>query len=140
MVVPLGNGIGELPMKNKSEVVEMLNVLADCEAQKDVTRLAKQEAVAQVYTPEIKEAIADIEAEFAGKDDVVDSKINGLRADIKDSVLELGETVRGEFMSAVWNKGRISWDNKALQGYAINQPELLQFKKEGKPSISLRKV
>ncbi len=127
-------------MKNKSEVVEMLNVLADCEAQKDVTRLAKQEAVAQVYTPEIKEAIADIEAEFAGKDDVVDSKINGLRADIKDSVLELGETVRGEFMSAVWNKGRISWDNKALQGYAINQPELLQFKKEGKPSISLRKV
>ena len=126
--------------KEKNEVIKMLDVLADHEAQKDVTRLAKEEAIAQVYTPEIKAAIADIETEFAGRDDVVGEKIKDLRSDIKNSVLVLGETVKGEFLSAVWNKGRTSWDNKALQGYAVNQPELLQFKKEGKPSVALRKA
>ncbi|MCG3145996.1 MAG: hypothetical protein HONDAALG_03775 [Gammaproteobacteria bacterium] len=51
-----------------------------------------------------------------------------------------GATVKGAALSAVYAKGRVSWDNKALEGYAVAHPELLAFRSEGAPSVSIRGV
>lgn len=59
---------------------------------------------------------------------------------IKESVLSIGEPVKGEFLQAIFIKGRVSWDTKGLDGYAVAHPEILIFKKTGEPSVSLKKV
>ena len=50
----------------------------------------------------------------------------------------MGETVKGDHLQAVWSKGRASWDDKALMGYTKAHPELLEFRKQGEPSVSIR--
>ena len=122
------------------DVAEKLNQLDDFQAQKALLDLDKQSKIDQVLTPEIKQAIADIELEYAGMSEGVDENITKLTAEIKDDVIQLGGTVKGDHMMAVWNKGRVSWDTKSLDGYAIAHPELTQFRKEGEPSVSIRKV
>ena len=120
--------------------VEKLNQLDDFQAQKALLDLDKQSKIDQVLTPEIKQAIADIELEYAGMSEGVDENITKLTAEIKDDVIQLGGTVKGDHLMATWNKGRVSWDTKSLDGYAIAHPELTQFRKEGEPSVSIRKV
>src|SRR5512146_3218019 len=89
-----------------------LDQLADFQAQKDYLDLKEQEVIDTILTPEIKKAIADIKAEFAGKAAAVDENIAALTADIKQAVLNGGATVKGSNLMAVWVKGRVSWDNK----------------------------
>jgi len=48
--------------------------------------------------------------------------------------------VKGRELEAVYVKGRISWDNKALDGYAAAHPEIGAFRKQGDPSVSIRGV
>ena len=58
----------------------------------------------------------------------------------KDGVIEIGETVKGTFLMGVFNKGRVRWDSKALDGYSKSHPELLEFRKEGNPYASIRGI
>lgn len=117
-----------------------LDTLADYQAQKDAAMLAKQELIDAILTPEIKAKIAEIEAEFAGKTEAVDANIAALTAAIKAEVLEFGASVKATFLHAVYGKGRVSWDTKAMDGYAVDHPEILFMRKEGSPSVSIRKV
>ena len=59
---------------------------------------------------------------------------------VKSLVVEGGKTEKGERLQAVYTKGRVSWDTKAIDGYAISHPELFAFRKEGEPSVSIRAV
>ena len=118
----------------------MLDQLAEYMAQKDLVMLDKQKLVDSIYTPEIREQVAAIEAEFAGKTAIVDEKIAALEAEIKEAVKAIGASVKGSLLQAVYAKGRVSWDTKGLDGYIIAHPELGQFRKEGEPSVSIRKV
>jgi len=61
-------------------------------------------------------------------------------ADVKDAVLVLGETVKGEKLQAVWSKGKTSWNTNQLLGFAKAHKEILEMKTDGGPSISIRKV
>ena len=51
-----------------------------------------------------------------------------------------GASVKGEFLHAVWAKGRVNWNTSALEGYAAAHPEIEQFKTVGEPSISIRAI
>lgn len=42
-------------------------------------------------------------------------------------------------MMAVWSKGRVTWDGKGLGGYMVAHPEIEAFRREGKPSVSIRR-
>jgi len=119
-------------------IIESLDRLAEFQAQRDVMNLDKQAAIDSVLTPEIRVRIVDIEAEFDDKAQAVVSNIAALETEIKVAVVAHGETVKGSLLMAVWNKGRASWDDKALQGYMKAHPELADFRKQGDPSISIR--
>jgi hypothetical protein len=60
--------------------------------------------------------------------------------EIKSETLALGQTVKGTRLMVVWAKGRSSWDGKLLDGYAMDHPEILQAKKIGEPTVSIRSV
>jgi hypothetical protein len=117
---------------------EMLNKYSDNLVGLDSLRLEKQAVIDTILTPEIKEKLAEIEAEFAPKVEALSAENERLAAQIREQVLELGATVSGDFHQAIFTKGRVSWDTKALDGYAAAHPEVATFRKEGQPSVSIR--
>ncbi len=117
-----------------------LDQLANFQAEKDVLAIEKQELLDQILTAEIRARIDEIEAEFSPRLAAVDENIAALEEEIKQDVLENEATVRGSFLRAVWNKGRISWDTKGMDRYALNHPDILQYRKQGQPYVSITRV
>jgi len=64
----------------------------------------------------------------------------GLVKSIQSDVLELRQTIRGEFLQAIYRKGVVTWDASALREHAIDHPEILELKKMGKPSVRIAEV
>jgi hypothetical protein len=122
------------------DTIQKLDLLAEYQAQLDLLELQKQELIDRVLTPEIKAQLEEIETEFAGKADAVSLKIAELQEQIRREVVSIGATVKAAHYQAVYTNGRVSWDSKALDGYATAHPEVARFRKLGAPSVSLRKI
>ena len=108
--------------------------------QADAVSAQKQELVDAILTPEIKAKLADLDAEFEPIFTQLNDKKSMLEAQIKTLVSIAGRTIKGTYHSFVWSKPRVSWDTKALDGYAAAHPEIAQFRIEGSPSVSVRKA
>lgn len=119
---------------------EILEQLTDLYAERDVLILDHNNKRNAAVPKEILDALYNIDAEYAPKFDEVNSKIEKLAADAKQLVLEAGETVKGGALQAVYTKGRVSWDGKKLDGMMALVPGLSAARKEGEPSVSIRKV
>lgn len=119
---------------------EKLNALSEYYAQRDALNLRKQELIDQVLTAEIKAKMDEINAEFSPQYAGVSENIAKLETEIRLEVLENGATIKGENLMAVYAKGRVSWDTKTLDGLMIVLPELEKARKQGDPSVSIRKV
>jgi hypothetical protein len=122
------------------DIYEKIEKYSDIGFGIDLIHQEKQALIDTVLTPEIKEKLAEIDAEFDPKVDALSQQKSMLEADIKQEVLSAGRTVKGTYHSFVWSKPRVSWDTKALDGYALAHPEILQFRKVGNPSVSVRKA
>ena len=122
----------------EQQIKEMLDKLADFQSQRDIAMMEKQRLLDEVYSAEIKSRMAEIEAEFADQTEAVSSNIVALESEIKQAIIEHGASVKGSVYHGVFAKGRVSWDTKSLDGYATAHPELLTFRKEGEPSVSIR--
>ena len=119
---------------------QKLDQLAEVHRQLEALEGDKQKLIDQVLPPEVKARLEEIEAEFTQKAEAAQASIESLEGEIKAEVLSHGESVRGAAFQAVWNKGRQSWDSKGLAGYAEAHPDLLKFRKEGEPSVTIRRV
>ena len=117
---------------------ELLNKYSDNLVRIDSLVLEKQALIDTILTPEIKEQLAEVEAEFAPKVEALRAENEQLAAQIREQVLEFGTTVSGDFHQAVYTKPRVSWDNRSLAGYSIDHPEIMAFQKVGEPSVSIR--
>ena len=120
--------------------IEKLNELAELYAQRDISTMEKQRLIDAIMTDEIKAKIAEVEVEYSGKSEAVTEKIAALESEVKELVKENGASVKGQFIHAVFTKGRVTWDSKQLDGLMIAVPQLAQARKEGEPSVSLRKI
>jgi len=120
------------------EIKQKLDELADLQSGQDVIRLRKQEEIDQVITLEVKAKLAEIDAKYLGQTSDLQAKIVDLDKWIRDEVKKLGTSIKGSRLHAVWNKGRVTWNTKALDGYAAGHPEIAQFRTEGEPSVSIR--
>ena len=118
--------------------IDQLNELAELRAQRDLLELDRRAALDTLLTPEIRQQMAEIETEYAPKSDAVNGRINVLEQSVKAAVAAYGATVKGEWLQAVYAKGRAAWDDKALSGYAAAHPEIEQFHTQGAPTVSIR--
>ena len=118
---------------------QKLDRIAELQLEQGKRDAEKQSLIDSVLTQEIKDKIADIEAEY-NNGSVFSTEIESLTNEVKQDVLTLGQTVKGSLLMAVWSKGRVTWDTKSLDGYIIDHPELDKFRKEGEPSVSIRKA
>ena len=120
--------------------VELLEQLAQAEAQAQLINIRYQELRDSILTPEIKAQLAEIDAEQEQAGAAIKAGIETLREQIKAAVIANGATVKGSMYQAVYVKGRDSWDTKALDGYAAAHPEIIQFRTTGNPSVTIRSV
>lgn len=120
--------------------IEKLDQLAELQFQRDAINLKKQELIDSVLTPEIKAKLEEIEVEFSGQVEAVDQKIAELSEQIKAEVLKEGASLKGRYLQAVYQKGRVSWDTKRLEGLMMVIPQVAEARREGEPGVSIRRI
>jgi len=121
-------------------IVSTLARLDDAKSGKEVYTKKKQDLVNSVITDDIKQQIKDIEAEFAPDIERFDEVITALTDEVKEATIAHGSSVKGEYMKSTFVKGRVTWDSKGLEGYAVANPDVLMFKKTGNPSARIGNI
>jgi hypothetical protein len=114
---------------------EKLDHLADLRNEIEMHRYSRESLVNTTL-----QSIAD---QLLSYDDLIESlqeQASEMESYVKSDVLSLGCSFKGSRLHAVWSKPRVSWDAKGLDGYAVANPAILAFRKEGEPSVSIREV
>lgn len=119
------------------QIKQLLDELAEQQAALDLLALKRRDAEATVLAT-VKPELDAIAAEFGPMEAEATRRLEQMAEHVKAAVLSYGQTVRGTRLTAVFMSGRVSWDTKALEGYALHVPELLKFKKVGEASVTLR--
>ncbi len=122
----------------KAHIAGKLNRLADLQAAVDLTRMdyeAKRAAILKTVQTELDA----LEAEYDPLLEAAQRNAAALEAEIKNDVLLGGESVVTDVYQALYVKGRVTWDTDGIDRYAVAHPEVLKFRKQGNPSVALRK-
>jgi hypothetical protein len=126
---------GEKPAKEN--VLKKLERLADLRAAADVARIEYESRRLDVMK-KVQEELDAVDAEFKPALEAAEANASTLEAEIKNDVLLRGESLRGSTYQAIYTRGRVSWDAAAMNEYSRDHPEVLPFRKEGQPSVSIR--
>jgi hypothetical protein len=122
-------------------ITAKLDQLADLQAGIDACRLQYQEQRDAILTAEIRARLDEIDSREKADTAELEAEALVLTAEIKAEVLAAGKgEYKGAHLQAVWSRGRVSWDDKQLAGYAAAHPEILPFRKEGAPSVAIKAV
>jgi len=119
---------------------ELLEEYTDIVLHKADIESKKQAVIDTILTPEIKQQLADVDAEFAPTIDKLNLDLSIKESELKGAVVQEGQTVKGTTHMAVFSKGRVSWDTKMLDGLSLVIPQLANAKTVGSPSVSIRLV
>jgi hypothetical protein len=130
-------GSGEKPQKES--VLEKLERLAQLHAAADLARMDFESRRAEVLK-KVQEELDALEVEFKPALDAAEENTAALEAEIRNDTLLRGESLRGSAYQAVYMKGRVSWDAAGMNEYARDHPDVLRYRKEGQPAVSLRKT
>lgn len=123
-----------------TDIVNTLNRLHELRAASKRTADEMQALIDAAIPADVRQAIADIHAEYDQTIADINAAAGVLETQVKDAVLNHGATVKADNLMAVYVGGRVSWDDKALTGYMVDHPELARFRKLGEPSVAIRKV
>lgn len=121
-----------------TDIVNTLNRLHELRTASKQTVDKMQALIDATIPADVRQAIADIHAEYDQTIADINAAAAVLEAQAKDAVLQHGATVKADNLMAVYVGGRVSWDDKALNGYMVDHPELARFRNIGKPSVTIR--
>lgn len=122
-----------------TDVTQLLIQYGDLTAHQDALRLSIEAKRAEIMRI-IKDDLDALEAETAPQFSAIQDAIAAITEEIKAETARGGQSIKGDRFQAVYTKGRVAWDTKALEGYAAAHPEIQQFKKVGEPSVSIRLI
>lgn len=120
-------------------ITRKLDELSEVRAAADITRLDCEVKRREILA-KVQGELDALDTEFAPMLEAANMRVAELEADIKARVLEFGSSVKSIVLHAIYSKGRVTWDTKALDGYTAGHPEIGAFRKEGDPSVSIRPV
>ena len=121
-------------------IEQLLEQLAEIRTQIDLLNSDKSKQIDSVITDEQRSVIRDIEFEFGEKLEAAQANASELEIRVKALVAEHGRSVKSSRLQAVYMSPKVTWDSKALDGYALNNPALYAFRKEGEASVQIRVV
>lgn len=136
VVNELGKTQGRPALEHVTEKLERFSNLRNAA---EFTRLdyeTKRKEILKQFQPELDA----LDAEYKPVLEAAEENIAALENEIKTEVLLYGESVSGGMYRACYTQGRVSWDNDGMARYAASHPDVLQFRKQGQPSVSLRVV
>lgn len=134
------NQLGSLQERPPREyVAEKLERLSSLRNAAEFTRL-DYETKRKELLRQIQNELDALDAEYKPVLEAAQENIAALENEIKTEVLLCGESVSGGMYRAVYTQGRVSWDNDGMARYAVSHPDVLQFRRQGQPSVSLRVV
>jgi uncharacterized protein YifE (UPF0438 family) len=102
-------------------------------------------SVENEYTAARSAVLAKVKAELAAVDEAFASRLAEATDHAKtaeqaarDVVLRTGRSAHIAGIRATYTAPRVSWDTAKLDAYAVQHPEIKEFRKVGKPIVSLR--
>ena len=123
----------------REHVAEKLERLSNLRGAADVARL-DYESKREEILKQIQAELDALDSEYKPVLEAVEENIAVLENEIKTDVLLYGESISGGSYRASYTQGRVSWDNEGMTKYAASHPDVLQFRKQGQPIVSLRVV
>lgn len=87
---------------------------------------------------QVRTQLEALDAEFGEMLREADEEVGRLEAEVKHAVRQVGASVKQEGIHAIYARGRVTWDNRGLSQYADTHPEVLEFRRIGNPSVSIR--
>jgi len=121
------------------DIKAMLDDLASLDdeiSKADAERKAKRDAILAL----VQDQLDEVDTEYRDILGAMQSSRSKLESDIKSSVIQFGASVKATYLHAVYVKGRVTWDTKMLDGLMIAFPQLIEARKEGDPSVTIRVV
>jgi len=79
-----------------------------------------------------------LDAEALPRVKALQEEMARLEAALKDGVRAAGKNFYHRSFRVLYSRGRVTFDSKALQEYAVTHPDLNRFRKVGQPVVSLR--
>jgi hypothetical protein len=132
--------LGEMNERpSHDHVAEKLERFSNLRNAAEFTRL-DYETKRKEILKQVQSELDMLDAEYKPVLDAAQENIAALENEIKTDVLLYGESVSGGMYRACYTRGRVAWDNEGMNQYAETHPEVLQFRKQGQPIISLRVV
>ncbi|MBE0670413.1 MAG: hypothetical protein IH588_07480 [Anaerolineales bacterium] len=132
--------LGELNQKPSQEhIADKLKRLENLRGAADVARLDYEAKRADILK-QIQSQLDALDSEYKPLLESAEENIATLENEIKTDVLLYGESVTSGHFRATYSKGRISWDNEGMEKYAAAHPDVIQFRKQGQPIVTLRVV
>ncbi|HET9914407.1 MAG TPA: hypothetical protein VFQ13_21105 [Anaerolineales bacterium] len=123
----------------REHVAAKLERLSNLRGAAEVARL-DYEARRNEILKQIQSELDVLDVEYKPVLEAAEENIAALENEIKTDVLLYGESVSGGMYRASYTQGRISWDNDGMAKYAASHPDVLQFRRQGQPVVSLRVV
>lgn len=125
-------------MSEQASAGNKLDELNDLRSRLVLLSLDESDELAVACAP-VQAHIDAIRSRFAPKLLSIQAEIESLEAEIKQDVLAHGDTLKACAcgLSAIYVRGRVSWDTKRLDRYAVKNPDVLEFRSEGEPSVRI---
>jgi DNA-binding Lrp family transcriptional regulator len=132
--------LGEMHARpSRDYVAEKLERLSNLRNAAEFTRLDYETKRTQILK-QVQAELDALDSEYKPVLEAAQENIAALENEIKTDVLLHGESVSGGMYRATYTQGRVSWDNEGMTRYAESHPNVLQFRKQGQPIVSLRVV
>lgn len=122
-----------------SDIIAKLDELSEIQAAIDVARVDYEAKRAEILRT-IQAELDALDAEFEPLFEASRQRSAVLTDEIKQAVVQAGVSVKGAHLHAVYTKGRVTWDTKGLDKFALAHPEVSAYRKQGEPSVALRNV
>ena len=132
------NQLGQMQERpSRDHVAEKLERLSNLRNAAEFTRLDYETKRTQILR-QIQAELDTLDSEYKPVLERAEENITALENEIKTDVLLHGESVAGGMYRASYTQGRVSWDNDGMTTYAALHPDVLQFRKQGQPIVTLR--
>jgi hypothetical protein len=95
-------------------------------------------AARQAVLAAVREQLDAVDAAFAEEMRSAADAAADAEKQARELVLQLGRSVAVAGIKARYSVGNVSWDNEKMADYARSHPEVLAFRKVGKPWVALK--
>ena len=68
----------------------------------------------------------------------LNESIDKLKEELKEVFLQRKESMTSERLLVTYRKGAVKWETKWLEGYSLDHPEILKYRKMGNPTVAFK--